>query len=93
MIQVERAAIVYKKRHNGEIEVVVRGDKNERHIDIISENKEKIDDLRLCFEEEQGFIISDGSFVSRSEAYEVAKKAGQIVSSMDTGELTTNDLW
>jgi len=40
-----------------------------------------------------GFITSDGLFVDRFSAFNIAKEAGQIISDKRFGELTTEDLY
>lgn len=41
---------------------------------------------------DQGFLVTGGLFVSREEAKEIAKKAGQIPQDF-SGVLTSEDLW
>lgn len=43
---------------------------------------------------EQGFVLSDGSFVDRYEAYKVAKRANQLISRSGSGpKLYSEDVW
>lgn len=45
--------------------------------------------------DEQGFISSDGVFVSRKEALEIALKANQVlnINNIRAGRLFSEDLW
>lgn len=49
---------------------------------------------------EQGFVISNGEFVNRTEAMEIAKKSGQFIERSEddpdynsTNQLYSEDLW
>ena len=42
---------------------------------------------------EQGFRTSDGRFVNRIEAAEIAQRAGQLKAPMTRTELFSEDLW
>lgn len=42
---------------------------------------------------DQGFLTSEGRFVSRKEAEVIARNCGQLVGSLIGGELTSEDLW
>ena len=43
---------------------------------------------------QQGFLLSDNKFCSRTDAYEIAEKAGQIRIPIESGKrLTTEHLW
>lgn len=42
---------------------------------------------------EQGFVVSDGRFVSREEALVIARRSGQLPGSLLGGILTSEDLW
>lgn len=41
----------------------------------------------------QGFVLSDGRFVGREEALEVAREAGQVGEDLIGSVLTSEDLW
>jgi len=42
---------------------------------------------------DQGFVASDGRFVSREEAFGIAENAGQLIARHLEGELFSEDLW
>lgn len=74
-------------------EIITRS-RPSRHSDIISEcHKNKVSVSGAV----QGFILNDGTFVNRNEAYIVAKEAGQILESEMYSSrpvlLYTEDIW
>ena len=75
--------------------LVLSMDRPARHGDLIRELS------RLGLPEachgEQGFVTSDGKFVDRQSAYEIAMRAGQILATAQSlfpgRDLFTEDLW
>lgn len=42
---------------------------------------------------EEGFLLSDGRFVGRQKAMQVAKAANQLIKAPESGELHSEDVW
>lgn len=85
---VEKAAILY----NGEIFSV---DRPKRHPDVI-----KLINARFGIDSgwrknaKQGFVLSDGTFVDRYVARDIAEDAGQLITPLALGHaLTSEDVW
>lgn len=60
-----------------------------RHFDIF--NRFGKDVSNLC--KDQGFFTSLGRFVSREEAFDIAKASGQIQTDQESGKLYSEDLY
>jgi hypothetical protein len=43
--------------------------------------------------EDQGFLLSDGTYATREEAANIARAAGQVTSTMNPDKLYSEDLW
>ena len=65
-----------------------------RHSDVMLDISTQGDSLSGAI---QGFMTSEGRFVTREEAYKIADAAGQIIQREDVtptpGTLYTEDLW
>ena len=49
---------------------------------------------KCCAEDEQGFLLSDGTFCRRKPAKRIATEAGQLLPrAMDLPELYSEDVW
>lgn len=64
-----------------------------RHPDIAMEVSHQFCELVGYTPENQGFLTSEGEFVTRKQAFEIAKEAGQLIGHQETNELYTEDLW
>jgi hypothetical protein len=61
-----------------------------RHAELIALAHKKTG--KRIYSKDQGFLVTGQRFVSREEAKEIAKKAGQISEDF-SGILTSEDLW
>lgn len=68
--------------------IIATVEKRGRHPDILLPLKE----MGVSIKGEQGFITSEGRFVDRGKAFEIAKKAGQVKEE-DYWSLISEDLW
>lgn len=83
------------------VRAAIRGDFNGihsvpqpgRHCDVIRDMRESGYDGSV-HGDRQGFLLSDGSFVTRRDAMQIAINAGQLVGGRSiSSTLTTEDLW
>ena len=61
-----------------------------RHCDVI---KLMSEGEGFHWQDEQGFLLSDGRFARRIPALRIAQEAGQIISSNPRQQLYSEDLW
>ena len=86
-MKVHQAAI---RDRNGKIHTLPRPN---RHSAVI-QHMFKAEGIRPSFtHDEQGFILEDGTFVSRREAARIAIEQKQCEALITPGRLTTEDLW
>ena len=76
MEKIKAAAIKYKRLDNGK-EDVVWGANHSMCISCFS-IMDLYENMRDMNFEQQGFLTTEGRFVSRKEAYDIAEKAGQL---------------
>lgn len=76
MEKIKAAAIKYKRLDNGK-EDVVYGSSHASCISCFS-IMDLYENMRDMNFEQQGFLTTEGRFVSRKEAYDIAEKAGQL---------------
>ena len=62
-----------------------------RHGDVIRKIYEATGEA--VADETQGFLLSDGRFVDRADAEDVARESGQVTGDLIGGVLTSEDLW
>lgn len=65
-----------------------------RHHDVLRAMNELTIPRAVAFEGEQGFVTSEGCFVGRREARDIATIAGQLLpTAYDLDQLYSEDVW
>lgn len=64
-----------------------------RHPDICMELESLNVAYALIYAGAQGFLTSEGEFVNRRQAFEIAKAAGQLIGHQETNELYSEDIF
>ena len=86
MEKIKSAAIKYQLRSNPGEDLFVTGPNHGYCISCFSA-MDLLVTQRIPESEVQGFITSEGRFVDRSEAYQIAKESGQLIRECDRKQL------